>query len=269
MIGIGRLTEAQEEILYMELINSNSKLEKRKNAITEVKLTEDLYPKIKEIAEKEKSMAGIYTLSKYKKEEDKKFIIDSMNIFIKKGKNTLQEKGYGYQTIKELPSKEFFPFLEKELKLSFSQTKENAYYCILLYDAIIAYKNKESLNLLESIYKKENYEKIAKEHTYTLYEALNKNKDEIYDPLYWKIWEAEEEISIENYRMLYSKDKIQEGYYKNRRSSYFQSKERRKPFYKKDTGKNIPKEMSDVIFENGYEYGVKVIQDNHSRRKFR
>ena len=183
MIRKVKLSDSKKVILDKALINSESKLGEKSRALEKILPTEDLYPKIRKLVVKEKNMIALYALAKYKKKENIEIMTDIINEYEKS--EEMNGIKYLYLAIKEMPFLEFFPFLEEKFKMELSNDRGTK----VIYEAMVAYKNEESLKLLRTVFTEIKDEMSQDSHMKCLYDALSENKDEIYEPLCRELWE--------------------------------------------------------------------------------
>lgn len=191
----------QQKKLDSLLIYQPNKLSARYFAIKRVEPTENLYPKIRELAIEEKNQSALVTLAKYQKEQDIEIIKNN------RSENEKAESGYyhTYVAISHFPRPEFIPLLETNL----NKTLDNTHYSNewrKLYKAIASYKNKKAVDLLKVPFSKVEHQDIKEYHIRFVYEAIQEFQDPIYNELYWVIWEEEGKISPDIYKYLFNEN---------------------------------------------------------------
>lgn len=192
------LSKKQLKVLDSLLIYSENNLNMRFDAISKAEPTKALYPKIRELVIKENNQSALVTLSRYQKENDIELILSN---------KTNEESGvfYTYRAIQNFPNPQFLPFLEKKL----IQTLNDYHYeneWRELYKAIAIYKNEKSIELLNIPFTKVQRKDIKKYHIEFVYDAILLNKCELYDNLFWKIWEEENLITLDGFKYLVQLD---------------------------------------------------------------
>lgn len=190
-----KMSTAQFEQLDSILIYTPNTLYAKTYAINRAKLTERLYPRIRELVVKEKNLSALPVLAKFQKEQDIKIILNSRE------KDRDSESGYHYTylAIINFPRPEFIPLLEKNLKNTLDETHFSGEWRYL-YGAIAAYKNEKAVELLNIPFTNVVHQDIKKYHLDFMYNAILDNTDKIYDDILWKLWEENQNITLRGYK---------------------------------------------------------------------
>ena len=243
-----KLSKEEAKELDSLLIYHPNNLSARYDAISRAETTDKLYPKIRELVIKEKNPSALVTLAKYHKDQDIEIIKNYRD------ETDKSERGFyfTYSAIKEFPNSEFLPLLENNLK----NTLDNTHFSTEwreLYMAIASYKNEKSLELLKIPFTEVQHQNIKKYHIEFVFEAILAFQDSIYDELLWRIWEEENQSSIDSYKYLLSI---------NPSKAYELTKKELVEGYEVQNPEFTP-DLSDVEdSENYYEYLLNVITAN-------
>ena len=264
-----KLDSVQRAKLDSILIYSDSKLKAKSWAIYDAKPTESLYPRIKEIYVKDNNQYALVTLAKYRKTEDIPLILNNKEHIIiededdKYYKYEYDNYFYTYEAIQKFPHNDFVSLLEKKLYESLDK-KYLSFEWYGLYEAIAAYKNEKSVELLTVPFTQVQHENIRKYHLKYAHNAIRKHKNEIYDSLLWEFWIEENIISPDIFQYLLEKDSIKvfeltkENFANmdkiNSINSFLFSNSR-------DLIKSIVQTMLDLILKNDYEFGFEMIRE--------
>ena len=243
-----KLTQQEIQELDSLLIYKPNNLSSRFGAINRAEATERLYPKIRELVIKDKNPSALVTLAKYQKEKD----IEIIKNF--RDKTDEPEGGYfyTYSAIKQFPNQKFLTLLEKNL----IKTLDNTHYSNEwreLYKAIASYKNEKSLELLKIPFTQVQHQNIKKYHIDFVFQAILVYQDSIYDELLWRIWQEENQTSIESYKYLLSQ---------NPSRAYELTKRELIENYEVQDSDFIPNVNKVNDSENFYEYLLNVIIAN-------
>lgn len=192
------LNKKQVKELDSLLIYSKNNLDSKYLAIENAEPTSFLYPIVRELVTKQHNQHALVALAKYKKENDIELIL----------KNEDAETGlfYTYKSIQYFPDPIFLPFLEKNLN---QILKEEYYYqneWEELYKAIAIYKNQKALELLSIPFTKVKDRNIKEYHMLFIYDVVLLNKCELYDSLFWKLWQEENQITMDGFTYLIKLD---------------------------------------------------------------
>ena len=198
-LDLAKISSKELKELDSLLIYQTNKLSSRYAAIDRAETTVNLYPTIRELVIEENNQRALITLAKYQKEQDIEIIKNFRN------ETNKDEGGYffTYSAISEFPRPEFIPLLEKNL----NKTLDNTHFSHdwkKLYKAIASYKNEKALELLKIPFTQVQHQKIKKYHIDFIFNAILEFQVPIYDELLWKIWEEENQVSLQSYKYLLS-----------------------------------------------------------------
>ncbi|MEZ5056309.1 MAG: hypothetical protein R2879_04655 [Saprospiraceae bacterium] len=243
-----KLSEGEANELDSLLIYQPNNLSSKYDAISRAEITERLYPKIRELLIKEKNPSALIALAKYQKVQD----IDLIKYYKEESDKTEDGFYFTYAAIKEFPSPEFLPFLEKNLK----KTLDNTHFSTEwreLYMAIASFKNEKAVELLKIPFTQVQHQHIRPYHIEFVFEAILAFQDSIYDELLWQIWEEENQTSIDSYKYLLSI---------NPRKAYELTKKELIEGYEVHNSEFIPDLNKVEDSENYYEFLLNVIRAN-------
>ncbi|MGX7667611.1 hypothetical protein [Flavobacterium pedocola] len=182
-----KLNEVQQKRLDSLLISDKSiKLGSRLNAIAELKTSPENYQTIKSLVIKEKSGVALSLLAAYQKPEDIKLIASFFN-----------KKGYQSSFLSAVEKFPDVSFYNSVLKCVTIQKKKNIYDStvawIYICKALSKYPTQETTALFEKMMEeKDNYTKETL--TKSIYLAITKNPNPIFDPIKAKINITDEEL---------------------------------------------------------------------------
>lgn len=232
------------------LIYSDSKLYAKSNAIYSAKPTESLYSKIRDLFIKDNDQNALITLAKYRKTEDIELILNNKNYF------------YIYKAIQEFPHEDFLPLLEKNLIETLDKTHHSISIWWQLYKAIAIYKNQKAVELLTIPFTQVQHENMKEYHLDCVYNAIQENMAEIYDPLLWKLWIEENQISPIVYQYFMEKDYIKVLDITKER--IVNSGEIYSANFRENFGytENLVSMMLDLVVKNDYDFGLEIIRKN-------
>lgn len=230
------------------LIYKPNKLISRYRAIARSEPTEKLYPKIKELVVNEKNPSALVKLAKYKNVQD----IEIIKNFKEATKDEENGYFYTYIAISEFPRLEFIPLLESNLRKTLDKTHFSGEWREL-YKAIASYKNEKALELLEIPFTKVQHQDIKKYHIDFVFDAILEFQDPLYDKLLWKIWEEENQRTLQSYKYLFSL---------NPSKAYELTKRELIENYQIQKSDFIPNINNIEDSENFYEYMLNVIIAN-------
>jgi hypothetical protein len=195
-----KLSDVQYEELDSILIYTPNLLHAKNKAISNAKLTENFYTRVRELVIKENNQSALIALAKYKRENDIPLILNSKN------ENEPNEGFYfTYLAISEFPHSSFLPLLRKSLYETLDHTHYSTEWSAL-YGAIASYKNDTALQLLKIPFTEVKHQYIRQYHINFIFGAIQSFYSSIYDELLWKIWEKEKEINTDVFRILYQKN---------------------------------------------------------------
>lgn len=241
------------------LFNKPNKLNAKSNLIDRISLTEQNYPRIRELAKKG-NQSAIVKLAKYRKEQD-------INLILKnKDKSKYSPYRYTYKAIQNYPSPKFLPFL----KIQLENTLDHDHYSgewKELYKAIANYKNEKSLKLLTIPFTEVVHKHIRKYHLEFIYCALRDNHDTIYDNLLWTYWIEEEILTPDIYNYLLIKNP-EKGFKQtvlvlNNPDNYYTAAICRN--YSINESKVLIENMIDLVLNKDKGLGIKLIKKNFEK----
>ncbi len=247
-----KLDSIQRIKLDSILIYSDSELYAKSRAIDNVKPTESLYPKIRELVIQNNDQSALVTLAKYRKPEDIQLILNNKD----------EENFYTYKAIQEFPHDDFLPLLEKNLYEILKETHQSSALWQQLYKAIAIYKNPKAIELLTIPFSQVRHKNMKEYHMNNIYNAIRENKSDIYDHLFWRLWIEENRITPDIYQYLLEKDSIK--VLKLTKESIINSDK----VYSASIGlgfdstDDLVSIMLDLILRNDYELGLRVIRNN-------
>ena len=238
-----KLDSAQRAKLDSILIYSDSKLNAKSGAICNAKPIESFYLRIKELYTVYNNPCALVAIAKFRKQEDIPLVLNNAELF------------YTYQAIQKFPHSDFFPLLKKQIG-NLDKAKYIHYEWKALYEAIAAYKNKEAIDLLNIPFPQ------LKDIRGYVYNAIRKNKDEIYDSLFWKFWIEDNVIVSDVFQYLLEKDSIKVlELTKKRFANAYEINSRNWDLYSGEESNAIPI-MLNFILKNDYELGIEIIQES-------
>jgi len=169
--------------------------------INELKPTPERYERTRELYLNENYTHALVLLAKYRKEQDKQFIIDALNSYYeelekkeesddpeeiirkaKVGTSKPYNKYYddyeeALQAIKFWPDEAFVPLIEKT---TYSEMKNNGHYshgALHIFEVVMAYENDWAYNFIENCFSKRNAPSYFKEALFNAYyESDNPHK---------------------------------------------------------------------------------------------
>lgn len=255
-----KFDDKQFDTLDSLLIYSNSKLNAKSVAISRAKTLDSSYSKMRELVINDKDQDALVKLAKYKNVADIALILGN------RSESKLEEKGfyYTYKAIQEFPHADFLPLLQQNLLLSLDNT-HYSHEWKELYKAIALYKNENSVELLKIPFTQTKHDDIKKYHINYIYNAIQVNKDKIYDSILWKLWEDEQRITSDIYYYLKEKDSLKAFELTKKSMLQFPN------VYIASIGLN-PSDieslddmsiiMLDEILKKDFELGIEIIQKN-------
>jgi len=255
-ISIAEFDSIQSVRLDSILIYSDSKLYARSRAIYRAKPTESLYPKIRELFIDNDDQDALVTLAKYRKPEDVQLILNH--------KEDNDEYFYVYKAIQEFPHEDFLPLLERNLIKILDETHQSVALWRQLYKAIAIYKNQKAVELLTIPFTQVKYENMREYHIDCIYNAIQENISEIYDPLLWKLWIEENRMTPNVYQYLLKKDsiKVLELTENVINSDKIYSATIGLDSDDFDSTEKLASMMLDLVIKNNYDFGIKIIREN-------
>lgn len=195
-----KLTESQKDSLVDIVLAKHLYLGTAEWMIQDIKPKEKYYPIIKQTAQKELTschdLSNTYSLAKFKKQEDIPLIKKNFSEYTD---NPFCNNNY-FKAIEVFPDTAFFSLLTKYFEEVIKKRKQEwadalKYYC----RAVAQYKNKNSLDILVALTKKEIYPDswyLPHNQKHVL-RAIHKYKSPIYDSLYNALKPQMSEYEIE------------------------------------------------------------------------
>lgn len=183
-----KLNRVQKNILIDSVLLKHPYLEVADWMIVEIDPQEKYYSLIKQKAQLKTDDCGqlgrCYALSKFRKKEDLNFLKEQFSKF------DYPCDDYIFQSIEDNPNEIYFPILQKYMETVIKKQKQQGsdvlkYYC----RAVAAYKNEESLALLNEVLNDKNYPDTwyFKYNVDDVFRAIHKHKAPVYDGLYSKL----------------------------------------------------------------------------------
>ena len=243
----------QKELYELDslLIYLPNKLSSKFGALNRAEATNKIYPKIRELVVMEKNQNALVTLAKFQKDQD----IEIIKNFISNTKNIRRSHYFTYSAISEFPNQAFIPLLEENLINTLDDTHYSTEWRAL-YKAIASYKNEKAVSLLTIPFHKVQHKNIKKYHIEFVFNAIMEYQDPMYDKLLWKIWEEENQISVQSYKYLLSL---------NPSRAYELTKKELIPEYQIQASDFRPNLENVVSSENLKEYFLNVLMTNDKR----
>ena len=187
------------------LIYTSNKLRATTIAIRRASPNVKLYIKTKELYVKEKNQSALVALAKFRKEQDIALILNNRDPI----STGLRGYLHTYQAISEFPHPDFMPFLEAKLLEIINHTNRiSEYEFAELFQAIARYKNPKALELLSLALDRVQREPERDREWYTrnIRIAVEASPDTLYDELYWRLWEKENNVTPKIVKYLYSRN---------------------------------------------------------------
>jgi hypothetical protein len=191
-----KLDSNQYAVLDSILIFTPNHLEATEGAISNAKLTENLYKKVRELVIKENDQKALVTLAKFEREEDIPIILS---------KKSEDDLFFTYKAISEFPHPLFLPFLKESLYETLNDTHYGTEWG-QLYNAIASYKNDTALRLLQVPFTQVKHQEIREYYMQYLFHAVQSFYTSLYDELLWNLWGNEKLINPEIFEKLYQKN---------------------------------------------------------------
>ena len=191
-----KLNPDQMVQLDILLLNTPNQLYARYGAIDGADTSEENYPRFRELVLTERNEDALVALARFKKQEDIPLIL---NFPIE------DEYFYTYRAIAEFPATEFLSLLETNLYLTLNETHYSNEWREL-YRAIAAYTNEHAVSLLEIPVLQAGHKHTREYRLKYVHDAIRNYKIPIYDELRWKLWDAENIISLEDFYYLRNRD---------------------------------------------------------------
>ena len=144
-LEVYKLNESERRIVDSILINDkNIFLSSKFSVLQDLKPTPENYNRIRELVVKDKNQAALITLSKYKKEEDKKLI---SSFFADR-----EAQYSALFAVREYSDEYFYPFVKKVFEDEWKYSEEKGYdypKWRMCYQALAKYPKPETLRLFE------------------------------------------------------------------------------------------------------------------------
>jgi hypothetical protein len=199
-INSKKLTASEFEHLDSILVYTPNNLYAKNNAIDRRKTNESFYLQIRNLVVKENNQSALVRLAKFRREQDIPLILKNRQ----KGER-YNQLFFTYKAISEFPHFSFLPLLRQSLYEAIEKGAWSTEWREL-YNAIASYRNDTALQLLKIPFTQVRHENIRQYHIGFVFEAIQKFYSPIYDDLLWQMWENENKITSEVFRLLYSKN---------------------------------------------------------------
>ena len=158
------------------LFDKEIKLTAKDDLLGRIEPKESYYKRIKEIYENEKSKNSVLALSKYQKEKDVEIIKERLE------NESIHDQVCGLKAVLNFAHPDFFPSLKKMHKKEIQQAGSHSSLTMMMYLAIVQYKDMESRALMELALDLEEKPKMY-EHPINIWIALSKYPDPVYNGL--------------------------------------------------------------------------------------
>lgn len=169
--------EEKNQIDSLLLFDSGIKLSAKSSLLQNIEPIPEYYNRIKEIYLQENNPTALIALSKFKRIDDKKLIIEWLD------KKDTDDQYYGLRAVRNYPDSSFFPFLKKIQQQEIAKPTGFNYSLIrMLYLTTVQYKNQESKELIENTLNNAK-KSTLKYHSEFIWLALTKYPDPIYEGL--------------------------------------------------------------------------------------
>ncbi|KOY84318.1 hypothetical protein AD998_21455 [bacterium 336/3] len=190
---VRKLSVSESKYLDSILIYTPNQLYAKEDAIDRAELTESFYKRVRELVIKEKNQSALVAIAKYKREQDVSLILNNKNDY------------YTYQAMALFPHPDFLPFLQNKLIETLGDDHFDSAWRGM-YATIASYKNDKALELLQIPFTQVKHKHIQKYHMEFIFGALEKFYSPIYEPLLWRMWEDENLVDLQNFKILYYKN---------------------------------------------------------------
>ncbi|RNI28717.1 hypothetical protein [Rufibacter latericius] len=181
----------QKQIDSLLIFDKTIQLSAKTSLLNKIKPNEHYYSRVKQILQEEGNEAALIALAKYRKPEDKTFILSFLN--------DPEKEYYGIKAVKFFPAPEFLePLAQIQAREIMKDTGFDYSLYREMYQAMVQFKNKESAELLEKPFTKATQD-ARPYHLEYIWLAIEKYPNTLYSRIQSKIQLTEYEKEDLNY----------------------------------------------------------------------
>jgi hypothetical protein len=253
-----KLTAIERHRLDSVLIVEPNNLLSKAWAVRNAEPLEWMYPRIRELVQKEKYHPALVPLAKYHREQDVSLISELIKTSRPDTSRSASDYMYDFWAIGAFPHPAFLPLLEDKLNESLDSME---YYKNPLYDAIAAYQNADAVRLFGIACTTPKDWRVRSGNCCAALQSIEKFLGPVYDSLLFDFWDTRQLINSQLFEYLARADSGRTLELARISLKYPYDIWKANTISQFDAGENVLSDMIDYVMKRDSAFAMKAVRD--------